>query len=587
MKRYFCLLALPFLGLACATLEPAVGKKPEPAGSGAAADFQEKEARALLDHATELYGQKKYNEAKYQAEALIEKHPSSALVPDAGYLMAKMRFDNRETDAAIREAETLADRYPQSAAITRIRKLLGDCFLAKAEYLKAGQQYFEALRTASGEEQDDIRDPLAVILAERLGGDELRTLYRKYPQSALAPALGIKLAGMAIADQDEDGAKKLLAEIAKNYPGTAEAVQAAEMLTQLRQPRQPAAAGGVDNRLIGVLAPLTGRFSEYGLALKQGAEMAFDEHNQGAVNKLKLTARDTKGDPIDAVRQVNWLADSARVLGVIGDVLSGPTVAAAGTANALGMPIVSPTATEERIATIGPCVFQMTQSTSWQGAAAADYAINKLNFKALAVLHPRETSWENVAGAFAQEAAKQGAPVAVVVDYEPGTTDFKDIVGRLKQARIQALFIPAPPSDIVMIAPQLVYNLLKVQLLGTDSWGDPKILLQGGVYVEGAIFPVAAPNSGQAQAAAAFEQKFKKKYGKAPSKLAAQAYDGSRIMLQALARGPADREDLRIALQKVEISTAGVSGPIAMGKTRARPKAKFMTIRNQQVVELE
>jgi branched-chain amino acid transport system substrate-binding protein len=262
-------------------------------------------------------------------------------------------------------------------------------------------------------------------------------------------------------------------------------------------------------------------------------------------------------------------------------------VAAAGVANALGVPIVSPTASEERIATIGPYVFQLTQSISWQGAAAADYAINKLNFKALAVLHPRETAWENVAAAFSQEAAKQGAPVALTVSYEPGTTDFKDIIEKLKQARIQALFIPAPPSDIVMIAPQLVYNLMKVQLLGTDAWGDPKILLQGDVYVEGAIFAAAAPSTGQAQAASAFEDKFKKKYGKAPSKLAAQAYDGARIMLQALAKGPADREDLRIELQKVEISSAGVSGPIAMGKTNARPKAKFMTIRNKQVVELE
>jgi branched-chain amino acid transport system substrate-binding protein len=315
--------------------------------------------------------------------------------------------------------------------------------------------------------------------------------------------------------------------------------------------------------------------------------MAFDEYNQAAISKFKLVVKDTKGDPIDAIRLVGWLADSAKVLGIIGEVLSGPTVAAAGVANALGVPIVSPTASEERIATIGPNVFQLTQSISWQGAAAADYAINKLNFKALAVLHPKETAWENVAAAFSQEAAKQGAPVALTVSYEPGTTDFKDIIEKLKQARIQALFIPAPPSDIVMIAPQLVYNLMKVQLLGTDAWGDPKILLQGDVYVEGAIFSAAAPSTGQAQAASAFEDKFKKKYGKAPSKLAAQAYDGAKIMLQALAKGPADREDLRIALQKVEVSTAGVSGPIAMGKTGARPKAKYMTIRNKQVVELE
>ncbi len=360
------------------------------------------------------------------------------------------------------------------------------------------------------------------------------------------------------------------------------------MLGQFKQGKEVAAAtdGG---RRIGLIAPLTGKYSEYGVAAKQGAELAFDEYNATAVSKYKLAVRDTRGDPIDAIRCVYALADSVKALGIIGEVLSGPTVAAAGAANALEIPLVSPTASEERIATIGPNIFQLTQSISWQGAAVAAYAVGKFNFKTLAVLYPRETAWENVANAFIQEAAKQNAPVpaAQVVSYDPGTTDFKDIIEQLKQAHIQALFIPAPPSDIVMIAPQLVYNLLKVQLLGTDSWGDPKILLQGDVYVEGAVFAVATPTTGQSQAAAAFEDKYKKKFGKAPSKLAAQAYDGAKIMLQALAKNPATREELRAALQGVEISTAGVSGPIAMGKTNARPKAKFMTIKNKAVVDAE
>ena len=587
MKRYFCLLALPLLGLGCAHMEPAVGKRPEPPATGAAAAFQEREARALLNHALDLYGQKKHGEAKYQADALLEKFPQSALVPEAGYLLAKMKFDQQDTDGAIRDASRLAEKHPQSPAIAKIRKLLGDCQLAKADYLKAGQQYLEALQAAApGEEQEEIRQPLVVILGERLAPGELRILYRKYQQSPLAPAMGMKLANQEIASGNTEEAKKLLAEIVRNYPDSPEAAQAGDMLVQFRQGKETP-AGEVDNKQVGLLAPLSGKFSEYGVAVKQGAEMAFDEHNHGAVTKLKLTPRDTKGDPIDAIRQVRWLADSAKVIGILGEVLSGPTVAAAGVADALGVPLVSPTASEERIAGIGPCVFQLTQSISWQGSAMAEHAAVKLNFKSLAVLHPRETTWENVAAAFAQEAAKQGAAVALTVSYEPGTTDFKDIIEKLKQARIQALFIPAPPGDIVMIAPQLVYNLLKVQLLGTDAWGDPKILLQGDVYVEGAIFAAAAPSTGQAQASAAFEEKFKKRHGKAPSKLAAQAYDGARILLQALARGPADREDLRIALQKVEIKAPGASGPIAMGKTKARPKARFMTIRNKQVVELE
>ena len=587
MKRYLYLLALPFLAISCATLQPAVGSKPESPATGQAAKFQEQEAQALLNHANELYAQKNVNEAHYQAEDLLMKYPSSPLVPEAGYLLAKIRFDQKEVDRAIQDAGQVADKYPQSPAITKLKKLLGDCFLAKADYLKAGQQYTEALKTASGdEEKDDIRQPLSVIVAERLSKEELRILYRKYPQSELAPAMGLKLAGIEIGDRNSDEAKKLLTEIIKNYPQSDEAGRAAEMLSQFKQGKEMTTAT-YEGRKIGMIAPLSGKYSEYGVAAKQGTELAFDEYNATAVSKYKLVVRDTKGDPIDAIKGVYALADSAKALGIIGEVLSGPTVAAAGAANALEIPLVSPTASEERIATIGPNVFQLTQSISWQGAAVAAYAVTKFNFKTMAVLYPRETAWENVANAFIQEAAKQGAPVALVKSYDPGTTDFKDIIEQLKQSKIQALFIPAPPSDIVMIAPQLVYNLLKVQLLGTDSWGDPKILLQGDVYVEGAVFAVAAPSTGQAQAAAAFNDKYKKKFGKEPSKLAAQAYDGAKIMLQALAKNPATRQELREALATVEITAPGVSGPIAMGKTNTRPKAKFMAIKNKTVVDAE
>jgi len=51
------------------------------------------------------------------------------------------------------------------------------------------------------------------------------------------------------------------------------------------------------------------------------------------------------------------------------------------------------------------------------------------------------------------------------------------------------------------------------------------VLSQGEVYVEGAIFATLSPSSGQAQASQAFEQAYKKRHGKAPSKLAIQGYD--------------------------------------------------------------
>ena len=275
------------------------------------------------------------------------------------------------------------------------------------------------------------------------------------------------------------------------------------------------------------------------------------------------------------------------MIAIIGEVLSGPTIAAAGVANALAVPLLSPTASEERISSIGPYIFQLTQSISWQGTAVAAYAIQKMSLKTMAVLYCHEATWETVAKDFSQETAKLGGQVILSLYYEPGTTDFKPIIEKLRVAKIQALFIPAPPTDVVMIAPQLAYNQIKVQLLGTDAWADPKILAQGDVYVEGAIFATLSSSSGLAQAAASFEDRYKKRFNKPPSKLAAQGYDGAKIMLAALQKNPASRAELKTMLQQADVSFVGVSGQIAFGKFGAAPKAKIMVIRNKQAVELE
>ena len=214
-------------------------------------------------------------------------------------------------------------------------------------------------------------------------------------------------------------------------------------------------------------------------------ELAFEEYNQKVSEKFKIVSADSKGDAIDAVKQARRLADSSMVMGLIGEVLSGATIAAAGVADVLGVPLLSPTATDDRISTIGPNIFQLNPSLSWQGPAVAQYAVKARGFKTLAMLYPDEGAWESVALAFAKEASKLGAKMVYSQSYTPGTTDFKAQIDQLRLVKVDALFLPASPSDIVMIAPQLAYNQVKLQLLGPESWGDPKVAAQGDVYVEG------------------------------------------------------------------------------------------------------
>lgn len=584
--RTICaLLALGLAAAGCAHLQPAVEKEPPAPGTEAVPEAQERKARAILDEGWRLYSQRMLAEAVDKAQEMLAKHPKSKLAPEAMYLTARSRFDQGQSELAMQSAQKLVSQYPHSERASQARKIMGDCHLARQDYIKAGQQYLEGLAAAkTPENRESIRLPLGALVEENLLAGEIRVLYRKYPHSDMAPALGLRLARMELDAKNGDEARKVLSELVRKYPQSPEAEQAAAMLSSLDEKQDH--SGPAEPPRIGLLAPVSGKYSEYGLAVKEGVELAVGDYNLKAAQKIRLFVEDTKGDMVDAVRSASRLIDSSNVMGILGEVMSGPTIAAAAVANSRRVPILSPTAMEERIAGIGPYVFQLTQSTSWQGASLAAYAVKKLGLSSLAVLYPNESSAEATAQAFRDQAVKDGGRVLVSQSYEPGTTDFKEQVEKLKAAKVQALFVPAPPGDIVMIAPQLAYHQMKVQLLGHEAWADPKVLAHGEVYVEGAILATLSPGSGLAQAAQAFEAAYKKRHSKTPSKQAAQAYDAARILIEALRRNPATPDELRAELLATGFFTKGGTGNISYGKAGAQPKAQFKTIRNKKVVEL-
>lgn len=580
------ILAMVLAAAGCSHLRPMVGEEPAKPEKPALPEAEERMAKSLVDEAWRLYGQRMLPEAVDKAQEMLAKHPRSAMAPEALYLTARSRFDQGQTDLAMQNAQKLVGQFPQSDRAAPARKIIGDCHLARQDYIKAGQQYLEGLSAArNAEQREAIRLPLSALIEESLLAGEIRVLYRKYHQSDAAPALGLKLARMELDAKNADEARKLLSELVKKYPQSDEAETAAAMMAAMTEKKETGAPS--EPPRIGLLVPLTGKYSEYGLAVKDGVELAVSDYNLKASLKIKLFVEDTRGDMVDAARATMRLIDTTRVLGMLGEVLSGPTIAAAAVANARQVPILSPTAMEERIAGLGPYVFQLTQSTSWQGASLATYAVKKLGLSSLGVFYPNESSAEATAQAFRDQAIKEGAKVLASQAYEPGTTDFKEQIEKLKTAKIQALFIPAPPGDIVMIAPQLAYHQIKVQLLGHEAWADPKVLAHGEVYVEGAVLATLSPGSGLAQAAQAFEAAYKKRHNKPPSKQAAQGYDAARILIEALRKNPATPDELRLELQATGSFTKGGAGHISFGKAGAQPKAQFKTIRNKKVVELE
>ena len=140
-----------------------------------------------------------------------------------------------------------------------------------------------------------------------------------------------------------------------------------------------AAASG-DTIKVGVLGPMTGDVSVYGLAVINGANLYLDQVNaNGGINgkMIESITMDEQGDATQAVQCFTKMVDEG-IVGLIGDVTTTPTLAVAAESQDYNMPMVTASATAEAVTydaetdTVYENVFRATFTDPFQGIKMAD-----------------------------------------------------------------------------------------------------------------------------------------------------------------------------------------------------------------------
>ena len=171
------------------------------------------------------------------------------------------------------------------------------------------------------------------------------------------------------------------------------------------------ACGGSSEAVkIGVIGPLTGDYSQYGVAVQQGAELAMEEINAagGILGKdAEIIAYDSKGDASEGVSAYNRLYNEDGIHALVGGTFSGVTLAIKEIAIEDGIPVLSPTATNPAVTLDAANVFRACYTDAYQGAVAAVFAASTLDVSKAAVLYNKDDAYsEGLATAFIEEFEK-------------------------------------------------------------------------------------------------------------------------------------------------------------------------------------
>ena len=303
-----------------------------------------------------------------------------------------------------------------------------------------------------------------------------------------------------------------------------------------------------DTIKVGILGPHTGEYAVYGLAVRNGAQLYFDQVNAaGGVNGKQIQAivYDQKGDSTEAITAFTRMVDEG-ITALIGDVLTGNTIAVVGEAYPINMPMITASATAESVTvsetdgTVFTNVFRTCFIDPFQGERMAAYAAEKLGFKTAAMIVQTGNDYAiGLAEAFKAKCAEVGIEVLVEEGYAESDVDFNAQLTNILAANPDCVFCPNYYENDGMIVKQARALGLTATFLGGDGWAGVSQYATAE-ELEGSYF-CSAYAPGSSEAVIAFEEAYTAAYGADTLNMfAATGYDAAMLLVAALKKVEAD-----------------------------------------------
>ena len=333
---------------------------------------------------------------------------------------------------------------------------------------------------------------------------------------------------------------------------------------------------------IAVYAPMTGDHAEYGNSFKVAAEIQADFWNaKGGAGgmKVEIVSYDDKNSGEEAAAIAERVGEDMDVVGIIGSYISGTSMAATPTFQEYGLTNISSSASHPDFTKAGNYIFRNNTIISVEGGATVDAVKENLQAKNVGMMYIK-TDWGLSTSEIVRELCKEkGVNLVAEQECMDGSDDYSVQIATFRDAGCDAIIVVGMHNTFVPFARQYRQLDPEIGLAAFANLYDQQVIDLGGEYVEGTVFPVAYFNESTDPKVVEFRDEFTKRFGKAPSSLAAQAYDAAGILMEAIDNvGSKDRAAIRDYVEG--ISYEGVGGTITFDENRDAIKV-FMRIQIQ------
>jgi branched-chain amino acid transport system substrate-binding protein len=317
-------------------------------------------------------------------------------------------------------------------------------------------------------------------------------------------------------------------------------------------------AGNSDPIAIGFVGDLTGPVAPYSKASLEGAKIAIAEANEaGGVDgrQLELKVYDDKNNPIQSVNIAKRAAPSVAA-----------AIFASGSANVLAAGPSFERAQKPFIVTVSSNPAVTESGWKWvnrvhlsdadQVQAVLEYGIQEKGLKRIALIHDTSDLGRGGQKLILEKIKAAGLEPVSDQSYAPDTSDFSSQINALREADPDGVAFWGTLDAGARIAEQMhSVGMRDVQLMGGGGLVSNEFIELAGKAAPGTIaaWAYVDPNNTTLKSMAS---KYEAAAKRAPDVFAAQSYDGTRILIDAIKKAGTDAEALQQAIRASQYSGA-------------------------------
>jgi branched-chain amino acid transport system substrate-binding protein len=334
---------------------------------------------------------------------------------------------------------------------------------------------------------------------------------------------------------------------------------------------------------IGLLMPLTGDAASWGQEEKEGAEIAIEEIKQKYPNnRIEFIIEDDKCDPKEGINSFEKIVniDNATLTG--GTICSSVVLAIANEANQNNIIHLSAGASNPKITTYGDYVMSLWPLDDSDGKAIAEYAINKLNKKKFAVIYINNDYGYGLMKYFSETIVKNNGEVKLIESFTPETKDFRAQLQKIKQTKVDAVYIASNPSEMALLLKQVKELDFNIQLLANGAAMESSEIKEDNTGItENIIYSMP-----KREISKEYTEKYEKKYKKESGFISNLGYDTVMILFNAANKCQEDSKCAKEYIQNLQ-NYSGAAQTLSFIEGKVIIPFEIKTIQNNKSITIQ